>query len=44
MENMTTKEQYTFKCNRWLADDEDDGSIIREMPAEGPDISKPKQC
>ena len=38
---MATKERYTFKCNRWLALDEDDGEIVREMPAEGKGIKKP---
>ncbi|PIK54821.1 putative lipoxygenase-likey domain-containing protein 1-like [Apostichopus japonicus] len=41
LENVTTKKSYTFKCNRWLAKDEEDGEIIREMPAEGDDIKKP---
>lgn len=44
MENMASKEQYTFKCNRWLAEDEDDGSIVREIPAEGASIKKPQPC
>ncbi|XP_033751254.1 lipoxygenase homology domain-containing protein 1-like isoform X2 [Pecten maximus] len=41
LENMTTKEKYNFKCGRWLADDEDDKSLIREMPAESKEINKP---
>ncbi|KAL4225451.1 Lipoxygenase y domain-containing protein 1 [Mactra antiquata] len=41
MENMTSGEKYIFECNRWLADDEDDGSIVRELPAKGPGIKKP---
>lgn len=44
MENMATKKKYFFKCNRWLADDEDDGAIIREIPAEGDGIKKPQPC
>ena len=40
-ENMFTKERYIFPCNRWLATDEDDHQIIRELPAEGPNIKKP---
>ena len=38
---MGTKEKYLFVCDRWLADDEDDYSIVREMPAKGPGIKKP---
>lgn len=41
MENMLTKERYVYHCNRWLAKDEDDGSIVREIPAEGPGIKSP---
>lgn len=41
MENVMTKEKYTFKCGRWLAMDEDDYSTVREMPAEGPLVKKP---
>ena len=41
MEAMGTKEKYLFVCDRWLADDEDDHSIVREMPAKGPGIKKP---
>ena len=44
MTNMATNRTYTFKCNRWLATDEDDGSIVRELPAEGEDIKKPQPC
>lgn len=40
-ENMDTKERYLFRCNRWLARDEDDHEIIRELPAEGDSIKKP---
>ena len=42
MTNMMTNKTYTFRCGRWLATDEDDGSIIREIPAEGEDIKKPQ--
>lgn len=28
----TTNEDYPFLCNRWLASDEDDGQIVREIP------------
>ena len=31
-----------YRCGRWLADDEDDKAIVRELPAEGPDIKKPQ--
>lgn len=41
MENVMTKEKYTFKCGRWLSVDEDDYSTVREMPAEGPLVKKP---
>ena len=44
MENMATKNRYVFPCKRWLATDEDDGSILREMAAEGEDIRKPESC
>jgi hypothetical protein len=32
-------ERYFFVCNRWLARDEDDGEIVRELPAEGDQVS-----
>lgn len=35
LENFKTKEKYYFNCNRWLDKNEDDESIIRELPAEG---------
>ncbi|XP_013416715.1 lipoxygenase homology domain-containing protein 1 isoform X2 [Lingula anatina] len=41
LENMQTKKKYVFNCDQWLAEDEGDGEIIREMPAEGEDIKKP---
>ncbi|XP_012940880.1 lipoxygenase homology domain-containing protein 1 [Aplysia californica] len=41
LESMESKERYSFKCNRWLAEDEDDKEIVREMPAEAPSIKKP---
>jgi len=44
MENMVNKERYTFNCKRWLARDEDDGAIVREMPAEGSGIKTPLPC
>eukprot|EP00047_Mylnosiga_fluctuans_P014195 m.36272 g.36272 ORF g.36272 m.36272 type:complete len:2392 (+) comp5381_c0_seq2:48-7223(+) len=30
--NQETKEGYEFICDRWLAKDEDDGEIVRELP------------
>ena len=42
MENMATKKKYLFVCGRWLADDEDDHQIIREISAEGETIKKPE--
>ena len=42
MENMATKKKYLFKCGRWLAVDEDDHEIVREIPAEGETIKKPE--
>ena len=39
---MATKKKYLFVCGRWLADDEDDHQIIREIPAEGETIKKPE--
>ena len=42
MENMATKKKYLFVCGRWLADDEDDHQIIREIAAEGETIKKPE--
>ena len=27
-----TQEKYNFPCERWLAKDEDDGSLMRELP------------
>jgi lipoxygenase homology domain-containing protein 1 len=41
MENIHTKAKYYFVCNRWLAKDEDDHQIVRELPAEGDGIKKP---
>ena len=41
IESMATKEKYMFVCDRWLADDEDDHSIVRELPAKGPGIKRP---
>ena len=44
LENVSTKKCYTFPCNRWLAKSEDDGEIVRELPAEGDGIKKPLPC
>ena len=42
LENLASKKRYVFRCGRWLATNEDDGSIVREMAAEGDDIKKPQ--
>ncbi|RNA20950.1 lipoxygenase homology domain-containing 1, partial [Brachionus plicatilis] len=34
LENLETKEKYYFNCNRWLDKKEEDGQIVRELPAE----------
>ncbi|CAH8516071.1 unnamed protein product [Schistosoma turkestanicum] len=39
--NLSTHEQYNFYCNRWLSTREDDGSILRDIPAKGPGITNP---
>lgn len=44
MENLATNDKYSFVCNRWLADDEEDGSIVREIPAKGSGIKNPLPC
>jgi hypothetical protein len=41
LENINTKEKYFFICNRWLAKDEEDHQVVRELPAEGDGIKKP---
>ncbi|XP_078580092.1 lipoxygenase homology domain-containing protein 1-like isoform X2 [Branchiostoma floridae x Branchiostoma japonicum] len=41
MERVDTGEVYLYKCGRWLDKGEDDGQIVREMPAEGKLIKKP---
>lgn len=38
---MLTKEKYEYTCGRWLARSEDDGQLLREVPAKGPGIKKP---
>ncbi|CAF2908011.1 unnamed protein product [Rotaria sp. Silwood2] len=40
MDNLKTNQRYTFHCGRWLSKTEDDKQIIRELPAEGPGISR----
>ncbi|CAF2821092.1 unnamed protein product [Rotaria sp. Silwood2] len=40
MTNLKTNEQYRFLCGRWLSKIEDEKQIIRELPAEGPGISR----
>ncbi|KAH9519113.1 Lipoxygenase y domain-containing protein 1 [Bulinus truncatus] len=41
LQSLESKEKFTFNCNRWLAEDEDDKEIVREIPAEAPSIKKP---
>jgi hypothetical protein len=41
MENLKTNKRYVFPCGRWLSKEDDDKQIIRELPAQGPGISKP---
>ncbi|XP_063957148.1 lipoxygenase homology domain-containing protein 1-like [Lytechinus pictus] len=41
MENVATGKTYTFPCQRWLAKDEDEGEIIRELPATADNIKRP---
>lgn len=36
---MATKERFLFCCGRWLDRREDNGEIIRELPAEGNGIT-----
>ena len=33
MKDQDTNEELIFTCRRWLARDEDDGEICRELPA-----------
>ena len=41
VENLQTKERFVFVCNRWLAKDEEDHEVVREMAAEGDTARKP---
>ncbi|CAF1287745.1 unnamed protein product [Rotaria sordida] len=41
MEDLKTKKRYKFHCGRWLSKLHDDKQVIRELPAEGPGISRP---
>ena len=41
LENSDTRQSFTFNCRRWLARDEEDGAIVRELPAQGIDIRSP---
>ena len=34
MEDQTSKEVLEFPVDRWLDEDEDDGDIVRELPAQ----------
>jgi len=33
MQDVHTREELIFKCQRWLSRDEEDGEICRELPA-----------
>lgn len=35
LEKSTTKERYSFDCERWIGTGEDDGQCVRELPAVG---------
>ena len=41
LENPDTRQAFTFNCRRWLARDEEDGAIVRELPAQGIDVRSP---
>ncbi|XP_076450682.1 LOW QUALITY PROTEIN: lipoxygenase homology domain-containing protein 1-like [Babylonia areolata] len=41
MQSLGSKTRFSFPCERWLAEDEDDKEIVRELPATGPAIKKP---
>lgn len=41
LENSDTRQTFTFNCRRWLARDEEDGAIVRELPAQGVEIRSP---
>ncbi|CAF4868842.1 unnamed protein product, partial [Rotaria sp. Silwood1] len=40
MEALKTDQEYIFHCRKWLSKTEDDKQMIRELPAEGLDISR----
>jgi hypothetical protein len=40
MENLKTNQRYRFSCGSWLSR-KDDKQYIRELPGEGPGISRP---
>ena len=40
MENLKTNKRYIFRCGKWLQKGKGD-SIVRELPAEGPEIKRP---
>ena len=35
LESKSSNKTYTFQCDRWLADDEDDNAVERELTKEG---------
>ena len=39
--NPVSGERYDFSCQNWLASDEGDGEIIRELPATADSIKQP---
>ena len=41
MENLQTNQRFTFRCGKWLSKTNNDKQTIREIPAEGPGISRP---
>ncbi|KAL8614278.1 hypothetical protein ACOMHN_007616 [Nucella lapillus] len=41
MQSLGSKTRFSFPCDRWLAQDEDDKETVRELPATGPAIKKP---
>ncbi|XP_053384453.1 lipoxygenase homology domain-containing protein 1-like isoform X6 [Mercenaria mercenaria] len=41
LEMLGSGDRYSFVCNRWLAEDEEDRSTVREIPAKGPGIKNP---
>lgn len=38
IEDVCENKNYEFACNRWLAKDEDDGSLVRELPCSNQEL------